>query len=349
MKKLVVALLLASSYSFVFADSKPTVDILATGGTIAGVATSASSTIYKAGSLDVKDLIGAVSGLDKLANLKYKQVYNKDSGDITLSDWTNLASQVQEAVNKSDINGVVITHGTDTMEETAYFLSLVISTNKPIVLVGSMRPATAISSDGPLNLYNAVAVAASPSSKDKGVIVAMNGDILSGRGVTKTNTISVQTFKDLNAGPIGTVAMGSVNYNPTALSVKDSAPFKVNKDTKLPNVEILYAYAGVDDNMWQKVLETPDLKGIVIAGVGDGNIPSYESDFLKKARAMGIVIVRSSRVGSGDVTYDYNNLDSQYDLIDANELNPQKARILLMLSLLKTNKVKQIQEYFNEY
>lgn len=347
MKKLLLTLLMTSSCAVVFA--KPTVDILATGGTIAGVSSSASSTIYKAGSLSAKQLIDAVSGLDNLANITYEQVYNKDSGDVTLDDWVKLAVEVQKAADNPKIDGIVITHGTDTMEETSYFLNLVIKTKKPIVLVGSMRPATAISSDGPLNLYNAVAVAASPKADDKPVLVVMNGDILSGRGATKTNTTSVQTFKDVNYGPLGTVIMGDVSIDPTVNSKKLDFPVKITKDTKLPNVAVLYGYAGVDDNMWNKVLETPGLKGIVIAGAGDGNIPSYEGDFLKKARSMGIVVVRSTRVGSGNVTYDYNNLDTQYDLVDADDLNPQKARILLMLSLMKTNNSKEIQKYFNTY
>lgn len=347
MKKLLLTLLMTSSCAMVFAKS--TVDVLATGGTIAGVASSASSTTYKAGSLTAKQIIDAVTGLDDLANIKYEQIYNKDSGDVTLSDWVKLAVAVQKAADNSNVDGIVITHGTDTMEETSYFLDLVIKTKKPVVLVGSMRPATAISSDGPLNLYNAVAVAASPKADDKPVMVVMNGDILSGRTATKTNTTSVQTFKDVNYGPIGTVTMGNVAIDPTVIANKNTFPVKISSDTVLPNVAILYGYAGVDDNMWNKVLETPGLKGIVIAGAGDGNIPSYEGDFLKKARSMGIVVVRSTRVGSGNVTYDYNDLDTQYDLVDANDLNPQKARILLMLSLMKTDNSKEIQKYFNTY
>lgn len=345
MKKITLALLMSFSFGLSFA--KPTVEIIATGGTIAGIASS-SSTIYKAGSLTAKQLIDSVSGLDDIAYITYKQAYNKDSGDLLLSDWIKLAGIVQNAVNNSNVNGVVVTHGTDTMEETAYFLSLVIDTKKPIVLVGSMRPATSISSDGPLNLYNAVAIAGSKKSINRGVMVAMNGDILDSHDVTKTNTVSVQTFKSPNVGPIGNATMGDVTYN-SPLSTSEKVPFSVNANTKLPDVAIIYEYAGVNTDMLDKVLETPNLKGIVIAGVGDGNIPSYEADFLKKARNKGIAIVRSSRVGSGSVTYDYNNLDTTYDLINGNDLNPQKARILLMLSLTKTNDTKKIQQYFNTY
>jgi L-asparaginase len=217
-------------------------------------------------------------------------------------------------------------------------------------VVGAMRPATGMSADGPMNLYNAVAIAGDDKSESRGVIVAMNEKIYDARDVTKANTTSVETFASPNSGPIGSVFMGTAKYQsvhnePTTLNT----PFTINKYTKLPSVAIIYEHAGVDTEMLDHILETSDLKGIVIAGVGDGNIPSYEKDFLLKARKKGIVIVRSSRVGSGEVTYDYNNLDTTYDLVAGNNLNPQKARILLMLSLLKTNDVKTIQSYFNTY
>lgn len=349
MKKLTLTIIMSVLIGTVYADNKPNVEIIATGGTIAGVASSSSSTIYKAGSLTAQQLIASVPALVNLANISYEQAYNKDSGDVLLSDWIKLAGLVQTAVDNKKVDGVVITHGTDTMEETSYFLSLVIKTSKPVVLVGSMRPSTSISSDGPLNLYNAVAIAADKASTNRGIMVAMNGDILDGRNVTKTNTVSVQAFKSLNTAPIGTATMGDVSYASPISLTSNKAPFKINADTKLPNVAIIYEYAGVDTAMLDKILETPNLKGIVIAGVGDGNIPSYESDFLKNARSKGIAIVRSSRVGSGNVTYDYNNLDTTYDLINGDDLNPQKARVLLMLALTKTSDTKEIQKYFNTY
>ncbi|HCY38256.1 MAG TPA: hypothetical protein DHV02_00190 [Neisseriales bacterium] len=190
MRKILLTLLLSASLGVSFADNanKPTVEILATGGTIAGTASSQTSTIYKAGSLTAEQLIASVNGLSDLANIQYAQVYNKDSGDITLNDWLHLASEVQKAADNPKINAIVITHGTDTMEETAYFLDLVIKTNKPIILVGAMRPATSMSSDGPLNLYNAVAVAIDKQSSSRGVLVAMNEKIFDSRNVTKTNT-----------------------------------------------------------------------------------------------------------------------------------------------------------------
>lgn len=352
MRKIMFALLLSTSIGMSFADNskKPTIEILATGGTIAGTASSQTSTIYKAGSLTAEQLIASVSGLSDLANIKYTQVYSKDSGDVTLNDWIKLAVQVQKYADDPSVDAIVITHGTDTMEETAYFLNLVIKTSKPIVLVGAMRPATSMSSDGPLNLYNAVAVAANNLSVGRGVLVAMNEKIFDARNVTKSNTTEAEAFQEPNGGTIGNVFMGKVSYHAIEMRANTSnTPFSINKDSKLPDVAIIYGYAGVNTEMLDHILKTKDLKGIVIAGVGDGNIPSYEKDFLIKARKKGIVIVRSSRVGSGTVTEDYNNLDTTYDLISADNLNPQKARILLMLSLMKNNDIKEIKKNFLTY
>jgi L-asparaginase len=330
--------------------AKPTVEILATGGTIAGVATSQTSTTYKAGSLSAEQLIASVPGLDNIANIEYAQVYNKDSGDVTLADWITLASAVEKAAANPKIDAIVITHGTDTLAETSYFLDLVAKTSKPIVIVGSMRAATAMSADGPLNLYNAVSVASDPQSVGKGVLVVMNDEIFDGRNVDKTNTTNVATFKSLNTGPVGRVYMGKVNYSTTVTRPNTvNTPFKVTANTKLPDVGIIYINVGTDMDMLNYILQDKKLKGLVIAGVGDGNIPSYAKDFLLKARKQGIVIVRSSSVGSGEVSYDYNNWDTSCDLIAGSDLNPEKARILLMLSLMQTTNTKQIQQIFNTY
>lgn len=349
MLKLFLSFFLSFISAIAFAANKPTVYLLATGGTIAGTASSQTSATYKAGSLTVEQIIASVPGIDNLANIKYEQVYNKDSGNVTLSDWLKLANQVNKVINDPSVNAVVITHGTDTMEETAYFLDLVIKTKKPIIIVGSMRPATAISADGPLNLYNAVSVAASPKSIGRGVMVVMNDGIYDARNVTKTNTMSVETFQSPNTGPVGHVVMGKVSYNEKLYPLAYDAPFDISNIKSLPSVAIIYENVGVDTEMLDNILKTKNLKGIVIAGVGDGNIPDYEKNFLINARKKGIVIVRSSRVGSGEVTYDYNNLDTTYDLIAGDNLNPQKARILLMLSLLTTSDVKQIQKNFYTY
>lgn len=261
-----------------------------------------------------------------------------------------LTNEVNKIASSPEINGIVIIHGTDSLSETAYFLHLAAKTKKPIILVGAMRPATSLSADGSLNLYNAVNVAANPASFNRGVLVVMNDKIFSGRYVTKANTTTTNAFESPNIGPIGTVVLGKVSYNTKIIRPFTSdTPFYVTGVNNLPNVAIIYEYVGVDTTMLDAILNTNNLKGIIIAGFGNGNIPVYEKDFLIKAHNKGIIIVRSSRVSSGTVTYNYNNLDTTYDLITADDLNPEKARILLMLSLLYTNDVKKIQEDFYKY
>jgi L-asparaginase len=353
MQKLFASIALVTALTSSYADTqltKPLIEILATGGTIAGVSSSQTSATYKAGTLTAEQLLSSVPGLDKLARLQVEQVFNKDSGDLTIDDWLALNTAVNKAANNPRVNGIVITHGTDTLEETAYFLNLVAKTNKPIVIVGAMRPATSISADGPLNLYDALAVATNPAAKNAGVLVTMNERIFAARGVGKVNTTQVNAFINRSNGTLGMVQLGSVQFfYKTLMPHTTATPFSVAGIKQLPKVAIVYEYAGIDQDQLGNLLNTKDLKGIVIAGMGDGNIPNYESDFLIKARSKGIVIVRSSRVGSGKVSYDYNNLDSTYNLVCGNDLSPQQARILLMLSLLKTTDVKQIQQYFNTY
>lgn len=347
---LVVFIFPQLAYSVSQNNSKPLIYIVATGGTIAGVASSQTSSTYKAGTLTAKDLIASIPDVKNIANIEYIQLYNKDSGDVVVSDWLLLNKTVNKLLSDPKVAGVVITHGTDTLEETAYFLDLTVKSKKPVVVVGSMRAATAVSADGPLNLYNAIAVAANKKSVNRGVLVAMNDEIFGARDVTKTNTTSVQTFQAPNSGKVGSVYMGDVNYR--SKSEKQNTvftPFNETNATSLPKVLIIYQYVGVDNDMLTNILRDKTIKGIVIAGVGDGNIPSYEDGFLKQAKAQGIVIVRASRVPSGMNTYNYNNLDEKYGTIAANDLNPQKARILLMLGLTKTSDTKVLSKYFAEY
>src|SRR4051794_904925 len=194
---------------------RPNIMILATGGTIAG-AGAAGGQSYTSGQFDVKDLISAVPEIDKLANLKGEQVANIGSQDMNDKIWLKLARRANELLARPDVDGIVITHGTDTLEETAYFLDLVIKSNKPVVLVGSMRPATAISADGPGNLYAAVATAANPRASGRGVLVVMNDTIHNARDVVKTNTTSVDTFESPDRGPSGAVHGKTVSlYEPS--------------------------------------------------------------------------------------------------------------------------------------
>ena len=252
-------------------------------------------------------------------------------------------------MKRPDIDGIVITHGTDTMEETAYFLNLTVKSDKPVVLVGAMRPSTAMSADGPLNLYNAVVTAAARESQGKGVVIAMNGLILGAHGAMKTNTVDVQTFQSPNSGALGYVLNGKVFYNMESLKRHTTgSDFDVTNLDKLPKVGIVYSYSNMEGDV-VKMMANSGYKGIIHAGLGNGNIHKNVFPELINARNKGILIVRSTRVPTGPTTLDAEVDDNQYKFIASQELNPQKSRILLMLALTKTNDWKQIQQYFNEY
>lgn len=348
MKKILACAVMALSLGVVNLEAKPKVAILATGGTIAGsIDSSVATTGYTAGVLGVDALIKAVPEIQNLAVISGEQIANIDSKDMTDEIWLKLAKEINRLL-KSNIDGVVITHGTDTMEETAYFLNLTIKSDKPVVLVGAMRPSTAISADGPKNLYNAVALAADPQAKNKGVMVAMDDKIQSARGVVKTHSLNVDAFSSPNMGDMGYIVDGKVffyNIN-TKLHTKKS-PFDVSKLQKLPKVDILYSYANDGSGVAAKALFDNGTKGIVVAGSGAGSIHNYQKDILKELLKKGLKVAVSSRVIAGRVAV--SDTDAELGFIDAGNMNPQKARVLLMLALTKTNDTKKIQEYFLKY
>lgn len=328
----------------------PRVKILATGGTIAGTGSSSTKTVgYKAAVLPVDNLIQAVPELAKVATVTGEQVVQIASENMTNEVWLKLASRVNALLATDDVDGIVITHGTDTLEETAYFLNLVVRSDKPVVLVGSMRPATALSADGPLNLYNAVIVAGSPAARGKGVLVSLNETVNAAREVTKTNTSAVETFRSPDLGILGYVQDGKAVFyrqptrRHTARSVFDVAALK-----ELPRVEIVYAYANVNRVMLDAAVAA-GARGIVHAGTGNGSLADPVKAGLSEAQKKGILIVRSSRVGSGTVARNGEANDDQLHFVASDTLNPQKARVLLMLALTRTTDPIAVQSLFYEY
>lgn len=328
---------------------KPNIHILATGGTIAGAGGSAVESNYTAGQVAIGTLLDAVPEIQAIANVTGEQIVRIGSQDMSNAVWLTLAKRINELLSSPDCDGIVITHGTDTMEETAFFLNLTVHSDKPVVLVGSMRASTSLSADGPLNLYNAVVVAASPHSKGNGVLVAMNNLILGAHNVVKTNTQGVETFQSLNSGAMGYIQNGNVYYSlrPTKKHTVNSV-FNVENLTELPKVGIVYGYSNVEADMVTPML-TNDYKGIILAGVGNGNFHENVFPVLVEAQQKGIQVVRSSRVPAGPTTLEGEVDDAKYHFVVSQELNPQKARVLLMLALTKTNDWKQIQSYFMEY
>lgn len=330
------------------ASALPKIHILATGGTIAGSGESATKTNYTAGQVAISSLLDAVPEVNQIANVTGEQIVSIGSQDMTDDVWLTLANRINELL-AGDCDGIVITHGTDTMEETAYFLNLTVKSNKPVVITGAMRPSTAMSADGPLNLYNAVVTAAAPASKGKGVIVAMNGLVLGAASTTKMNTVDVETFQAPNFGALGYVLDGQVVYNGVSLKRHTiNSEFDVRGMKSLPKVGIVYSYSNVSPDVMDPFLNN-NYQGVVHAGVGNGNFHKNLLPRLQEARKRGIIVVRSSRVPTGPVTLNGEVDDAKYTFVASEELNPQKARVLLMLALTKTNDWKKIQEYFEQY
>jgi L-asparaginase len=332
-------------------QAKPKIKILATGGTIAGAQTSSTEVGYKSGSFSVDDLIKAVPHLGDLADLSGEQVANIGSQTMNHEVWLKLANRVNEVLADTNTDGVVITHGTDTMEETAYFLSLVVHSDKPIVLVGSMRPATATSADGPANLYNAVALAANPEARGLGPLVVLNDEIHFAREAQKMNSTALNTFQSPNRGRAGVMNVGTVHFfNKSTTRLGTNSEFSVAglSVSDLPRVEIVYSYANVGPEI-VNFLVKDGAKGIVLAGVGDGNSTDAVIAALADAAKKGVVVCRATRTGSGLVVRNVEVDDDKMGFITSMELSPQKARILLMLGLTKTADPKQLQQYFMEY
>lgn len=331
-------------------DKLPAVKILATGGTIAGAGSTSSTTVgYTAAVTPVDALINNVPELKKVANVSGEQVAQIASENMTNEVWLTLAKRVNQLLSQDDVDGIVITHGTDTLEETAYFLHLVVKSDKPVVLVGSMRPPTAMSADGMLNLYRAVILAGSKEAVGKGVLVMLNDTIHSGRDVTKTITDRVDTFKAPEIGPLGFFTGDKpVFYRSPLRKHTTASEFDIMKLSALPKVDIVYHYAN-NSGTAVEAFTKAGAKGIIHAGTGNGSIGKAEYPAVEAAQKKGVVIVRTSRVGNGIIARNGEANDDKYNFVAGDNLNPQKARILLMLALTKTNDPKLIQAMFWTY
>ena len=347
----------------------PCVRLLATGGTIAGAHTTGRG--YRAAALSIDALVAAVPQLATLARIDVEQVAKLGSQDMTEAVWRKLAARVQRAVDDPALTGVVITHGTDTMEETAYFLNLVVRTDKSVVLVGAMRPATAMSADGPMNLFNAMAVATAPAARSRGVLVVANDEIHFAREVAKTNTTQLGTFASGQRGLAGLVNSGRPHFyaapvrRHTAASEFSSesvlsgtgvppvvraglARRKPAPLPPLPRVDLIFAHAGMDRALIDAAVAA-GARGLVIAGVGDGNLGATALAACAAAAKKGVAIVRASRTGGGVVERNIEIDDDRLGFIAADELNPQKARVLLMLGLTRTRDPRALQDMFFAY
>ena len=332
-----------------FRHSKPRVVIIATGGTIAGAAASTTAAGYTSGAVAVDVLIDAVPQMKEFADVRGVQVSSVGSQDMNDELWVRLATEVNALLAKPELDGVAITHGTDTMEETAYFLNLVIKSDKPVVLTGSMRPSTALSADGPLNIYNAVGVASDRRAKGLGVLVVANDDIHGARAITKRHTTDVETFVSPEVGLIGVCLFDDREFSRRPVRAHTTAtPFSVTPGQVLPRVDVIYAHAGMSPDLIEAAAAN-GAKGLVIAGVGDGNMTTPALEASTRVMAKGVVVVRASRVGDGIVRRNIEVNDDLVGTVVSKELNPAKARVLLKLALTQTSEPRQVQAMFDTY
>ena len=341
---------LPAQHALAQTTKKAQVVILATGGTIAGAgASAANSATYQAAKVPVDRLLASVPELGNVADVRGEQVFQIASESFTNAHLLQLAKRVSALSKQKDVDGIVITHGTDTLEETAFFLNLTVHTNKPIVVVGSMRPGTALSADGALNLYNAVATAASPTAAGKGVLVTMNDEINSGRDVAKSVNVRPDAFKSA-WGDLGMVVEGQTYwFRAPVKSHTVNSEFDIDQIESLPQVDIAYGYGNTSPVAYQ-AFAAAGAKALIHAGTGNGSVSKDVVPALRELRAKGVHIVRSSRVmGGGFVLRNAEQPDDQYDWVVAHDLNPQKARILASLALTKSNDAKVIQRIFMEY
>jgi L-asparaginase len=323
------------------------VRILATGGTIAGKG-NAAGTSYRSGAVSVDDLIAALPGVDKIARVTGEQIANVPSSDMDETIWRKLHARALAAFADPDVAGVVVTHGTDTLEETAFLLSMILPPTKPVVVVGAMRPSTAVSADGPQNMLDAIRVVTSPASTGRGVMVVLNDTIFDPRSVTKFDVNRVEAFTAPSRGPIGHVLglapryFGPPQPQPDVLALGEA---------KLPRIAVVYAYAGQTEDEVRDIVRNAD--GVIVAGVGAGGVSSGARKALRALADKNIPMVTTPRQGHGDIRRleptpaAKADDDDRVPTIGGRELTPAKARILLMLALQQRRTFAELQAIFD--
>ena len=334
-------------------SSQSRVVLLGTGGTIAGsgaagAAPGAGSAAYQSAVVSVQELIAGVPGLSGLAQLQAEQIFQIDSADFTDEHLLRLARRVATLCARGDVDAVVITHGTDTMEESAYFLHLTVPTTKPIVLTGAMRPGTALAADGPANLLHAVAVAAHPSSAGRGVLVVMNEEIHSGRDMAKVHSLRLDAFASPH-GALGLVVEGAPRwYRRVARAHGPQSEFDIGRIGALPLVGLVASHG----NMRREIYDSWAALGaraIVHAGFGGGTVPEYLKAPLAGLRARGVLLVRCSRTGAGPVVRNASIDDDAHGWVAADDQNPPRARLLAALALTRGSDPAEVQRVFWRY
>ena len=331
--------------------SLPRIAVVATGGTIAGAGTApgdAASAAYRSAVVSADELLAAVPGLQRLAALQAEQLFQIDSADFTDDKLLALARHVAALCARDDVDGVVITHGTDTMEESAYFLHLTVQSAKPIVLTGAMRPGTAPAADGPANLLHAVAVAAHASSAGRGVLVVMNEEIHSARDVAKVHSQRLDAFASPH-GALGAVVQGAPRwYRAVTRPHTTASAFDITAIDALPLVGVVMGHGHMRRELFDAWVAA-GARAIVHAGFGGGTVPDYLKARLAALRARGVLLVRASRTGAGALVRNANADDDAHGWVVTDDQNPPRARLLAALALTRTQDAQAIQRLFNSY
>ena len=321
-------------------DTLPAVHVIATGGTISNTGGNR---------LTGDELVKSVPGIERVARVTVEQFTNVASGSITQTNWRDLALRINELYRtRPELRGIVVTHGTDTMEETAYFLDVTVASCRPVIVTGAMRQATAIGADGPANLFDAISTAASPSAEGRGTMVLLNDEIFAARDVTKIHTTRPDAFDAPTRGPLGDVTRRVEFYHPAPRTNCGQPQFALTPTTVFPRVDIVYAYLGADSVIVQALVDA-GAKGIVVAGAGAGATTPAQSAALRRAREKGVAIVTASRTGSGSVgSGGGRGQQGQAPQLNAGDLTPQKARIRLMLALTQSTDPGEVVRLFTE-
>jgi L-asparaginase len=324
----------------------PGIHVVATGGTIAGAQVKPGGHGYAAGSFSVGDLVRAVPQLDGIARIEGEQLVNIGSQDMNDRVWLQLARRLHELARQPGIDGIVVTHGTDTMEETAYFIELTVRAARPVVFAGAMRPATALGADGPANLFDAVALAADPAAAGRGVLVVHGGAVFGARDVYKLHANRLDAFGAPGRGPLGRVDGGRAIFHAPAAPSALRGAFDLGPLTRLPTVFVLHAHANMDGTLVEAAVAA-GAQGLVIAGVGNGNMTDPALDALEAAARKGVAVVRSTRLPGGVVLRNGEVDDDARGFVAAGELKPGKARVLLQLALLGGRDPSRLQALFD--
>lgn len=327
-------------------DYMKNIAIVATGGTIAGTGENGKTISYQAGEISVESVIETIPIIKEIANIKAYQLFNVDSNEMDEQHWMTLSNKINELVMDVNVDGIVVTHGTDIIEETAYYLTLTLNTQKPVVITGAMRPATATSADGPYNLFQAVALAIHPDSFGKGVMGLFSNTIYSGRDIQKVNNYKIDAFDQKSFGCLGYMQDDQVYFFSNTFKNHTVSSMFAGIQKEFPKVAIAYFYAGADESILYYLAKSH--KGIVIVGSGNGNYSKKWLNAIKELSAQGIVFVRSSRVAQG-IVFDDHIFDPDHLCVSANTLSGQKARVLLMLALTKTDDPHRIRKIFELY